>query len=286
MQRLSELDTSNPFEATVKESERITPASADEIRNIVLEIDDPSFEFLPGQSIGIIVPGPTEFGSNDHVRLYSIASGHQGETGEGSDIAICVKRCFYIDDFSGEKHQGVASNYLCDLKAGDKVRFVGPFAHAFSLPADDNANLLMVGMGTGIAPFRAFIKNIYEKRGGWKGKVRLFYGAKRGIDLAYMNDVNNDFAQYYDEKTFKAIEALSPRPALDAPVALKETIEQNADEVWSMVKAENTYVYIAGLQKVIDQFDAAMAKLAGSADAWADMKADLKQEGRWSELLY
>ena len=52
--------------------------------------------------------------------------------------------------------------------------------------------MLMVGVGTGIAPFRAFVKHIYEERGGWKGQVRLFYGAKTGMELLYMNDVRKD----------------------------------------------------------------------------------------------
>jgi ferredoxin--NADP+ reductase len=66
----------------------------------------------------------------------------------------------------------------------------------------------MLGTGTGVAPFRAFLRRIYEEQKGWKGKVRLYYGARSGADLLYMNDENKDLTQYYDEKTFKAIQAL------------------------------------------------------------------------------
>jgi ferredoxin--NADP+ reductase len=65
------------------------------------------------------------------------------------------------------------------------------------VPEDDTANLLMIGTGTGIAPFRAFIKRIFDQRGGWKGQVRLFYGARSGMELLYMNLVRNDLEHYY-----------------------------------------------------------------------------------------
>ena len=72
---------------------------------------------------------------------------------------------------------------------GGAVTLVGPYHLAFTLPKQKDANLLMIGLGTGIAPFRAFVKHIYSELGGWKGKVRLFHGAMSGglvIALAAM----------------------------------------------------------------------------------------------------
>jgi len=162
----------------------------------------------------------------------------------------------------------------------------GPYKGAFSIPDDDTTNLLMVGLGTGIAPFRAFVRHIYDERGGWKGKVRLFFGAKTGLEMIYMNDKRDDFANYYDEGTFKAFEAVSPHPALDAPIALDKAIEQNAHEVWDMVRDPDTYVYVAGHEKVSELLDEAMAKIAGSQEKWQRRKAELKAGKRWMELMY
>ena len=55
-------------EAVVKESTRITPASAAEVRHILLGVEDPGFNFLEGQSIAVLVPGPHAFGNKYHVR--------------------------------------------------------------------------------------------------------------------------------------------------------------------------------------------------------------------------
>jgi ferredoxin--NADP+ reductase len=93
------------------------------------------------------------------------------------EITLVVRRCNYIDEYSGEEYAGVNSNYICSRRAGDQLTITGPFGIPFDVPADKNANLLLIGLGTGIAPFRALVKHIYQDVGDWKGKVRLLYGA-------------------------------------------------------------------------------------------------------------
>jgi ferredoxin--NADP+ reductase len=252
----------------------------------VLEVDKGEFHFKLGQSVGLLIPGPHEFGNENHFRLYSVASTERGEKPGTSTISLCVKRCFYIDDVNGERYPGVASNYLCDLRPGDSITLTGPYGIAFSLPEDPSANILMIGLGTGIAPFRAFVKHIYDEVGEWNGKVRLFYGAKRGMELLYMNDQKNDLANYYDQDTFKAFEAVSPRPHLNEPIDLERTLSENASEVWEMLQDPNTYVYVAGLEQVSDMLDKALSKMAGSEEKWLRLKKHLIACDRWAELIY
>jgi ferredoxin--NADP+ reductase len=272
--------------AAVVSSTRLTPHGSEaEIRNIDLAVDSIDFEYQVGQSVGVMVPGPHEFGQEEYLRLYSIAGGRTGDDFKPV-ISLCVKRAFYVDDVNGERYEGKASNYLCDLKVGDPVTLVGPYNIAFTLPKEKDANLLMIGLGTGIAPFRAFVKHIYSELGGWQGKVRLFHGATRGIELAYMNDQNDDLKHYYDEETFKAFEALSPRPHFDVPVDLEGAITQNADEVWTLLQDPKTYVYVAGLKRISEQLDDALVKIVGSPDAYEQRKATMIEEGRWAELIY
>ena len=284
--KLTEYDISHPYTATVVSSERLTATGADEVRHIVLGVPTATFNYLEGQSIGVLVPGPHAFGNEHHFRLYSIANARHGEDRNMSELSICVRRCFYIDPVSGEQYPGVASNFLCDAAPGQEIKISGPYGRQFMAPRDPTCNLLMVGVGTGIAPFRAFLKHIYEEQKGWKGKVRLFYGARTGLDLLYMNDQNKDIALYYDRDTFKAYEALSPRPHADAPVDMGKTLQQNAAEVWALLQDPKTYTYVSGLSKLEDQLDLALAEIAGSKEAWLARKAELVAAKRWSTLFY
>ena len=287
MTALADFDTTTTFGAVLKESVRITPEDCrEEVRHLSLELEEENFQIHVGQSVGLTVPGPHEFGNRQHFRLYSIASTEGGEHGHPCTLSLCVKRCFYVDPINGERYPGIASNYLCDLQPGAKLTLSGPYGSAFRLPADPEANLLMVGMGTGIAPFRAFVRQIYDRNGGWQGKVRLFYGARTGVELLYMNDLKNDLANYYDQETFKAFEALSPRPVLEEPIDLERTLKQNADELWALMLHHNTYVYVAGLEQASEMLENAMIAIVGSIEKWERRKAELSAGGRWAELIY
>lgn len=272
------------YSATLVSSYRITPASSpEEVKHLLFRTTEPSFSSRTGQTVRVMAPG--QFGNKYHGRLYSIADPAH-ETATSTEFTLCVRRCSYIDDFNGERYKGIASNFLCDLQPGESIEFAGPFGLAFQPPADKSANLLMIGMGTGIAPFRAFIRHIYEKVGGWKGQVRLFYGARSGLEMLYMNDENNDLANYYDQPTFKAIRAVSPQPVFSAPVALDESISHNAEEVWGLLGAPNTHVYIAGVEALLAIVEKGLVEIAGSDQAWQSKKGELLASGRWNEILY
>ena len=285
--RLEDYPTEPRYSATVLKSEPITEDGADvEVRELVLEVDRPEFHFDIGQSIGVLVEGPKEFGSSLHHRLYTVADTPPADTTSKPEVTIVVRRCNYIDDYSGEEYAGVSSNYLCDRRPGDKLSITGPFGLAFKVPENKNASLLLIGLGTGIAPFRAFLKHIYQEVGDWKGKVTLLYGARSGLELLYMNDKRDDFALYYDEDTFEAIQALSPRPNWADPIAWDYAIEDRSEEIIAMLDDENTHVYVAGLVPIRDALDNVFANMLGSAESWSMKKADLKEQGRWVELLY
>ncbi|NKN34050.1 oxidoreductase [Marichromatium bheemlicum] len=273
-------------EALIKASRRITPEDTEEVRHLTLEVLDPAFQFVEGQSIGVLVPGPHPFGNAVHLRRYSIANARPMPLDEGVVIELLVRRCFYLDEVSGERYPGIASNYLCDAQPGDKITITGPYPSPFRMPLDNRANLLMIGTGTGIAPFRAFAQHIYERRGDWNGQVRLFYGGRTGLDLMYANDETSDLANYYDEKTFKAFRALGTRPLMRSSEALAQGLEAHAEETLRLMREPSTQVFISGLRKTAEAFNRVMAEQAGGEQAWETLKQSLIEDQRWSELFY
>jgi ferredoxin--NADP+ reductase len=101
-----------------------------------------------------------------------------------------------------------------------------------------------------------------------------------------MNDKRNDFSNYYDEDTFKAYQAISPRPHWGEPIDLEQALEDHEKEVWDMICHHKTYVYIAGLETISESLDKIFSKMARGEEKWQRRKAELKAGKRWIELLY
>jgi ferredoxin--NADP+ reductase len=285
--RLADYPVDPHYPATLLRSERLTDdASPEEVRELVLEIDEGNPEYVVGQTVGVLIEGPHEFGQKYHHRLYSVADvpppQHEGKP----EITIVVRRCSYIDDYSGEEHRGISSNYLCDLKPGNRLALTGPFGIPFKVPDNKSANLILIGLGTGIAPFRGLVKHIYSNVHDWQGQIRLLYGARSGLELLYMNDKRDDFALYYDEETFAAVKALSPRPDWSDPIAWDYALEQRAEEIWDLLSEPETYVYVAGVARIRESLDELFSAMRGSAHIWQEKKAALVAAERWVELLY
>lgn len=287
--QLNDFDTSQRYVANVLHSQRLTPNDADEVRELILALPSHAPDCAVGHCVGLIVPGnpatdnPVS-GQREHFRLYTVAGLERDATHERR-LRLLVKRCHYLDPYSGEHYPGVASNYWCDRKPGDVVTLCGPYGLPFTLPTDTQANILMIGMGTGIAPFRALVQQMYATYNGWQGQVRLFYGAQSGLELAYMNDERNDFAQYYDRATFKAFQVVSARPGWTNTPNFTASFEQQREAIWPLLNSD-IYVYVAGLASIYRALNDALGKLAGSVDKWDTLKQRLVATKRWTELIY
>eukprot|EP00971_Amphidinium_carterae_P130266 2580652-Amphidinium_carterae.1 len=163
--------------------------------------------YLEGQSVGVIAPGPDKNGKSPaKVRLYSIASSACGDDESFETVSLCVKRvvevsgkgwCEYSNVEEGtdpefpdaEKvYRGVCSSHICDLKPGDDVLLTGPTGAEMLLPEDTEANIIMMATGTGIAPFRSFLRYLFNdkaSKGKFKGKALLYLGVPFTKSLLY-----------------------------------------------------------------------------------------------------
>ena len=189
-----------PVTGTVVSSETCLKGgrkSASFVRHVAIDVGGTPLEgqFHPGQSFGIVPPGNDEKGKPNKVRLYSLASPSWGEDGEGKVISTTPKRV--IDEYTPQKEGddenrhdlflGVCSNYICDLKVGDKVQVTGPSGKRFLLPVDRSAHdYVFMATGTGIAPFRSMCMDLFDHPDGpTTSQVHVVMGTPYTTDLLY-----------------------------------------------------------------------------------------------------
>jgi benzoyl-CoA 2,3-dioxygenase component A len=159
--------------ATVAGNVRVTEVGKEyDTHHIVLDFGSMPFPVLEGQSIGIIPPGIDAEGRMHHARQYSIASPRNGERPGYNNLSLTVKRV--LEDHQGQPVRGVGSNYLCDLKVGDKVQVIGPFGASFLMPNHPRSHIVMICTGTGSAPMRAMTE--------WRRRLRQRQVRERQAD--------------------------------------------------------------------------------------------------------
>ncbi len=265
----------SPIVATVSGNLRLTAdGSSSDVRHIVLDFGATPLPVLEGQSIGVIAPGLDENGRPHHVRLYSVASPRDGERPGYNNIALTVKRV--TEDHDGRAFQGVCSNYLCDLKKGDKVQVVGPYGATFLMPNHAGASLLMICTGTGSAPMRAMTER-RRRRMALKegGKLMLFFGARSPQELPYFGPLMKLPQSFIDINL-----AFSRVP--DQPKHyVQDLIRIEHDKVAALLRDDSTYVYLCGLKGmevgVLAAFDTVCNQHALD---WSSLHPRLLAEGR------
>merc|ERR1711966_638474 len=108
--------------------------------------------------------------------------------------------------------KGVCSNFLCDAKPGDDVKLTGPSGKGMLIPEKDpSVDLIMVATGTGIAPYRSFLRRLFVEKTpfgeAYKGLAWLFLGVANTDALLYDDDWQEILKEYPDN--FKLDYALS-----------------------------------------------------------------------------
>jgi benzoyl-CoA 2,3-dioxygenase component A len=270
-----------PATAMVSGNFRLTGEDASsDIRHIVLDFGNASFPVLEGQTIGILAPGLDANGKPHHVRLYSVASPRDGERPQYNNLSLTVKRV--TADHEGNAALGVASNYLCDLKKGDKVSVVGPYGTSFLMPNHAGANLLMICTGTGSAPMRAMTERRRRKSQPTEdGKLMLFFGARTPGELPYFGPLTRL------PKDFIDINLAFSRVPEQPKQYVQDLIRARGDEVVRLLRDENTYVYLCGLKGMEKGVDEAFSNACSSHGLdWKALQVELLRQGRYHVETY
>ncbi|URJ30203.1 NADPH-dependent assimilatory sulfite reductase flavoprotein subunit [Blochmannia endosymbiont of Camponotus sp.] len=168
-------------------------------------------------------------------RFYSISSA-QSEVGEEVHITVSAIRYKINERF----RTGGASSYLVDrIKENDKIRiFIEPNDN-FRLPKDSNVPIIMIGAGTGIAPFRAFMQQ--RATDGALGKNWLFFGNLRFID-DFIYQV--EWQHYFKNGVLTKIDTAWSRDQ-NYKIYVQNKLLKNSAEVWSWIQ-EGAHIYVCG----------------------------------------
>ena len=267
--------------ATVSGNVRVTEVGRTaghdyDTHHIVLDFGNLPFPVLEGQSIGILAPGLDAQGRAHHARQYSVASPRNGERPGYNNLSLTIKRV--LEDHQGNAVRGVASNYMCDLKVGDKVDVIGPFGSSFLMPNHPRSHIVMICTGTGSAPMRAMTEWRRRLRQSGKfegGKLMLFFGARSKEELPYFGPLQSLPKDFIDINF-----AFSRTPG--APKRyVQDAMRERAADVGLLLNDPNTCFYVCGLKSMEDGVLLALRDIAQQAGlSWETVGAALKREGR------
>ena len=283
-----------PYEGTVIENYSLLKEGAiGRVNHITFDLkdSDPFLNYVEGQSIGIMPAGEDANGKPHKLRLYSIASTRHGDDFNGNTVSLCVRQLQYEKD--GETINGVCSTYLCDIKPGDKVKITGPVGKEMLLPDEEDANVVMLATGTGIAPMRAYLRRMFEptekEKNKWnfKGKAWLFMGAPKSANLLYEEDLQRYLADNPDN--FKYTKAISreQQNTKGGRMYIQDRVLESANELFNMIEDEKTHIYLCGLKGMEPGIDEAMTKAAEEKGLnWSELRPQLKKAGRWHVETY
>ena len=214
-------------------------------------------------------------------RLFSISSSHNATPGKLSLTVDCVR---YI--VGKRKRLGLASTFLAErIEPGDQVKVYVQKAHGFALPSDPKAPIIMIGPGTGIAPFRAFLLD--RKATGAPGKNWLFFGHQRSsCDFFYADELNA-------MKTAGLLTRLSLAWSRDGDKKfyVQDRMREGGRELWSWL-AEGASVYICGdAKRMAKDVERALVDIvaqhgARSTDEAISFVGELKKKGRFQQDVY
>lgn len=214
-------------------------------------------------------------------RLYSIASS-QKAVGDSVHLTVAIVR--YGVDHSPRAREGVCSTFLSDRSGGSAPVFVHSAKH-FRMPENSDTPIIMVGPGTGVAPFRAFLQ---ERRAtGAKGKNWLFFGDQRAAtDFLYREELEAALANGSLHKLDTAFSRDQ-----EHKIYVQHRMHENGAELFDWLE-KGAYFYVCGdAKRMAKDVDAALHAIVEkhggkSVEQAKEYVEALKKEKRYRKDVY
>jgi sulfite reductase (NADPH) flavoprotein alpha-component len=214
-------------------------------------------------------------------RLYSIAS---SPLATPSQVHLTVDAVRY--DIAGRQRLGVASTFLADrLSPGNSVKVYIQKAHGFALPADGATPVIMVGPGTGVAPFRSFLWQ--RKAVKAKGKAWLFFGHQHEATDFFYRD---EFEAFLGDGTLTRLSTAWSRDGREK-VYVQDRMREAGPELWAWLR-DGAHFYVCGdARRMAKDVESALVETSSRAGRMSeagarDFIAELKAAGRCQADVY
>jgi len=217
-------------------------------------------------------------------RLYSISSSPRMHPDEVHLTCAVVR---YVNPL-GRQCKGVASTYLAErLRPGQKAKVFVHASHGFAPPADADVPMIMVGPGTGIAPFRAFLQDRAIAPAGPRGRSWLFFGdQRRDHDFLYREELE----RWLLDGVLTRLDTAFSRDQADK-VYVQHRMLERGREIWAWLQ-EGAHFYVCGdAKRMAKDVDAALKQIVArqggmSADDAAAYVSDLARSKRYARDVY
>jgi len=206
-------------------------------------IEHPSVKFNPEEFVGLL--------TKLQPRLYSVASSLRAFPDQVHFIVDVVRY-----ESHGRTRNGVCSTFLAERSSNVPVPVYPSSAKHFRLPENPATPIIMVGPGTGVAPFRAFLQE--RQVAGAKGKNWLFFGAQREkCDFAY----REDFDQFKRDGILTRLDCAWSRDQAHK-IYVQNRMLENATEIWKWLDGEGAHFFVCGdARRMAKDVDAALRKI-------------------------
>ena len=213
-------------------------------------------------------------------RAYSISSSPNACDGS---VHLTVAAVRYGTD--GRERRGVCSTFLADRVGEGKVGIFVSKNKAFRVPADDTAPMIMVGPGTGIAPFRGFLQ---ERRArGATGKNWLFFGdQKRGCDYIY----EQELAEFADSGVLTRLDLAFSRDQAEK-IYVQTRMKEHGAELFAWLEKGGHFYICGDASRMAKDVDRALHEIVAEHGGMNDEQAaeyvtTLKREKRYVRDVY
>ena len=212
-------------------------------------------------------------------RLYSIASSRK-RVGDEAHLTVDALRYHA----HGRDHLGAASGFLAALEEGGQVPVYIEPNERFRVPADTSRDIIMIGPGTGVAPFRGFVQERAET--GASGRNWLFFGA-RHVDTDFL--YQTEWQDALQRGELQRIDLAFSRDRAQKVYVQDRLRERGADlHDWLQGGA---HLYVCGAIAMGRDVHAALLDIVtahngGDAEAAADFLTTLQASGRYARDVY